>query len=319
MDFKLIVTVGPSILFREKLREVDSLGECIYRINGAHADADAFGHIVDVIRASLPDADIMIDLPGNKLRTANLAEPMRLIKGETVELFAYQLNCPEALTYIKPGDMILANDSTVKLKTVEVDDVSFRLVSHSDGIIHNNKSLHIKNISASLPFLFKRDMDLIKKTLDTDVQYLSLSYVRNAGDVVAAKKALTDNGDPSLKLIAKIETEPAVENLDEILSEVEFVNIDRGDLSAEIGIMNLPFVLEKVLSRAMDNGTRLFLATQFLKNMENMPIPLISEIMDLKQTLKYGVAGIQLSEETATGKYAVECAKLVFDLKDKCG
>ena len=115
-------------------------------------------------------------------------------------------------------------------------------------------------------------------------------------------------------LFAKIETAAAIDNLGYILQEVDNVNVDWGDLSTDVGILKLPLVQERIINSVLRSDKNILLATQFLKNMENNPVPLISELTALYETIKNKISGIQLSEETAIGKYPVECVKLVFDM-----
>lgn len=315
MAFRLIVTLGPAILNAEKLRAIDSSGHCIYRINGAHVGPDHVGRIADQVRSILGDAaEIMIDLPGNKVRTANLSEPIRLTKGNSFELPDYQINFPSFHEYVRPGDTIFANDSIYRLEVSKVANRTIHFKSHSDGLLLTNKGLHLPGITSKLPFLFERDQLLIKAACKYHLNIVSLSFVRTANDVLEAKALISEMTDHPPKVFAKIETEPALRNLDEILKVAETVNVDRGDLSADIGIMNLPAAQEKILTRAQSTGREIFLATQFLKNMETSPVPLIAEVADLYKTIRAGVSGIQLSEETAVGAHAVECVKLVFDM-----
>ncbi|VAX18029.1 hypothetical protein MNBD_NITROSPINAE02-66, partial [hydrothermal vent metagenome] len=161
MGFELIVTLGPAILAPERLREIDSCGDCIYRINGAHADVETARRIARTVRAVLPEPKIMIDLPGAKVRTCNLPEPIRLVKGDTFELSDYQINYPGSFGLIKPGDKILANDSNYRLEVTAVNGDSVKILSHCDGLLHNNKGLHIKGLPEKLPFFFEHDIGLI--------------------------------------------------------------------------------------------------------------------------------------------------------------
>jgi pyruvate kinase len=112
---------------------------------------------------------------------------------------------------------------------------------------------------------------------------------------------------------AKIETSSALDNLGRIFKEVDHVNVDRGDLSTDVGMLKLPAIQERVIESAKRAKKKIYLATQFLKNMELNPVPLIAEVMDLHNTIKSGVSGVQLSEETAIGRFPVECVKLGFD------
>lgn len=308
--FKTIVTVGPAVLNKDSLKRIDALGDCIYRVNGAHVDEKQAARMIGQIKAALPDAKIMVDLPCNKIRTANLAEPIRFIKGESFILYDYQINYPKFYTHLKKGDIVRANDSTLILEVVEVGRAVMKLLAHMDGILVSNKGLHVRGIHKDIPFLFERDRRLMDIAVSCRVNYLSLSYIRTVEDICQAREALKGT---DIHIIAKIETHSALERLDSILAEVESVLVDRGDLSTEIDILNLAATQEKIITAGINAGKDVYLATQFLKNMETKPVPLISEVLDLCKTVKSGIAGIQLSEETAIGRYPVKCVKLVFD------
>ncbi|MFH1305372.1 MAG: pyruvate kinase [Candidatus Omnitrophota bacterium] len=191
-----------------------------------------------------------------------------------------------------------------------MDKTFLKLLSHSDGMLLSNKGLHVKGIHGGIPFLFEKDKSLIGLANEIGAEYVSLSFVRDARDILEAKKSLKKD----IHVIAKVETRAALENLPEILGEVESVLMDRGDLSTEIDMLELSEAQDEVIGSALRAGKNIYLATQFLKNMEKNPIPLISEIMDLCKTVKSGVSGIQLSEETAVGRYPIECVKMVFDV-----
>ncbi len=317
--FTIIVSVGPSLLSnQEKLQEIDSYGNCIYRLNGAHLEPSGVSSFAKNLRESLRDPLIMLDLPGNKVRTKNLFDPIRLVKGYTVDLHKSQVNYPEFYTLLKPGDIILAQDATLTLKVKSVSNETIHAESHSDGLLLNNKGLHVPGIHEKIPFVFEKDLQLIKVACQEKLQCLSLSFVRNKQDIEQIKAILEKEHSSEMEIFAKIETAAALENLEEILSLVNQVNVDRGDLSSDIGLLNLPEAQEKIISTSKKHGKDIYLATQFLKNMEENPVPLIAEVMDLAKTLGQGVSGIQLSEETAIGKYPEKCVKLIFDIKDQC-
>lgn len=315
MSFNLIVTIGEALTSSpEKLRKIGSYGDCIYRINGAHIELAHLNAIVKKIRGILNRPKIMLDLPGNKIRTQGLSEPICLTKGETFDLYDYQVNYPQVYSFLKKGDIILANDSTTTLEVQSINGKTAKILSHSNGLLTNNKGLHMQGIYRHLPFLFEKDIELITYACAEQLDYLSLSYVRTAEDIQEVKRLLAQNDNAHIQIFAKVETAQAVENLSAILKEVDHINLDRGDLSADIGILNLPLTQERIIKSAQRAGKSIYLATQFLKNMEHNPMPSIAEIVDLYKTVKTGVSGIQLSEETAVGKYPVECVKLVFDI-----
>lgn len=312
MDFQVIVTLGPSNMNESVLRQIDSLGPCIYRINGAHTDADDIPRICETIQKTLPGAKIMVDLPGNKVRVSGLRAPILLEKGKMVAIKSDQLNFRDFYKYLKPGDTIHANDSVYTLEVESVDAYKITLLSHSTGPLTNNKGLHAQGIHQDIPFLFEKDLALIQAGTECKVDIISLSFVRTAEDVRHVKGILRELNNEHSQLFAKIETLSAVRNLGHILKEVDTVNVDRGDLSTDVGLFELASYQERIVEAVRRAGKKVFLATQFLKNMEHYPIPLIAEIIDLHKTIKTGIHGIQLSEETAVGKYPVDCVRTVF-------
>lgn len=310
MTFGIIVTIGPSVLAGETLEMINQSGPCIYRINGAHSDAKSASELIKIIRSRLPEAKIMIDLPGNKIRTANLDNPIQLNKNEPFSMRKTQFNFDKFHEFVKKGDIIFANDSTLKIEVMSVDSFFIHFKSHSDGILNTNKGFHLQGINDGLPFLFQRDLDLIEVSNKEKIAFISLSFVRNAQDVREAKKFIED----SSRIFAKIETKQSLSHLEEIMAEADNFNVDRGDLSADIGLVNIPSAQEKIISTAKSLNKKIFLATQFLKSMENQPVPYIAEVSDLARSIQIGINGIQLSEETAIGKYPKECVHLAFEM-----
>jgi len=162
-------------------------------------------------------------------------------------------------------------------------------------------------------FLFEKDKGLIELANKYNLAYIGLSFVRTKEDIVEAKKLITSDSI----IISKVETLAAVKNLVEILTEVEYILIDRGDLSTEIGLVKVPAYQDYIIDKAVFHGKKVFLATQFLKSMELNPVPTIPEVIDLYNTLKKGIYGIQMSEETAVGKYPKLCLDTIAGLIDE--
>lgn len=317
-NFKLIVTLGEALISSpEKLKKIDSLGDCIYRINGAHVLINSLHAIIKNLRKILQNPKIILDLPCNKVRTKALSDPIHLSKGETFELHDYMINYPKFYQHLKIGDLILAKDSTLTLEVAEINGPTIKILSHSDGLLENNKGLHVQGLQLNIPFLFQNDSELIKVACNEDLDYISLSFVRTAEDIKNVKKILRKYKNTTIQIFAKVETALAVDNLESILEEVDNINIDRGDLSADVGLLKLPTIQEYIIKVAKKARKNIYVATQLLKNMEKNPVPLIAEVIDLHSTIKSGVSGIQLSEETAVGKYPVECVKLVFDILNR--
>jgi len=314
MSFRTIVTVSPATVNTEILGNIDSKGDCIYRLNGAHVNSEQATRMITDIRKILPNAKIMIDLPGNKIRT-KLEAPIKLVKDKCIGISSEQLNYPDFYKLVNVGDIVYANDYkySFRVDDIGIEDKLVILQSNNDGELKTGKGLHVNGINKQLPFLFDRDLELINCSVINKIEYLSMSYVRDKADILEVKNILKKSNS-KLELFAKIETEDAVKNLGEIFEVVDNVNIDRGDLSADIGLENLPRTQERIVRSAIRANKNIFLATQFLTNMETYPIPLISEIIGLHDSILNGISGIQLSEETAIGKYPVECVELVFNV-----
>lgn len=312
MNFNLIVTLGPSILNHpSRLAEIADLGPCIFRINGAHSGPERTRATIERCRSLRPGIRLMIDLPGNKVRTSDLDDPIPLVKGEEITLLPDQVTVPEWWRYIEPGQTVLAHDAKYELEIVETADWGVRLLSRSDGVLASKKGLSVPGLADSLPFLFPKDYDLIDVGNADAIDFLSLSFVRTPHDV---KQTRLQVSSLNTKIVAKIETELALHNLDGIREAADAINVDRGDLAAAIGLIQIPTAQKAVVTYG---GREVYLATQFLASMVESPVPLIAEVIDLHRTIESGVRGIQLSEETAVGRYPVECVRLVFDLVAK--
>ena len=298
---RIITTVGPSLLYETPISTVHQ-DTYIYRINGAHGSPDDIEKHINEIRKQVPSADILMDLPGNKVRSRGMETPLQFEAGVPFELTSENTNYPDFFKHLEKGMVIIANESIFKFTIQELSENRIVLISNYSGQLLNNKGLHVGGIHKDIPFLFEKDKDLIKLANKHKLSFVGLSFVRTVEDIDSAK-ALIDGPE----IISKVETRAAVENLNEILQSVDNILVDRGDLSTEVGLEKIPAYQRFIVDRCLFYNKRAFLATQFLKNMEEKPIPTIAEVIDMYNTFKMGVYGVQLSEETAIGKYPREC------------
>lgn len=303
---KYILTTGPALANEVPLSQVHS-EKNIYRINGAHgAIADIEAGIKN-IRNQIPGAAILMDLPGNKVRTANIEVGIQLEKGKTFALRTDQFNYPDFYRHLQPGMTAWANDSVFEFEVVSADSEKIVFLSKSDGVLINGKGVHVRGIHRDIPFLFEKDRQLIALANQYRLDFVGLSFVRTAENVKEAKSLIGEG----TQVISKIETIDAVEHINEILPLVKYILVDRGDLSTDIGIEKIPRFQKYIIDKALYFDVKVFLATQVLKNMETKPIPTIGEIEALYEIMKSGVYGVQMSEETAVGRYVPECVELL--------
>jgi pyruvate kinase len=307
---RIIITTGPAYLNNNIIKD-NHQERYIYRINGSHGSMQNIKKTIDEIRKQVKNADILIDLPGNKIRTTNIKIPIRLNVNKSFILKQNQINFPNFYKYVKQGDTVYANDSIYTFKIKNINEKEIEFTSLSDGELKNNKGLHVRGINKSLPFLLAKDMEIIDLANKKGIKFIGLSFVRNVQDIKDAKKLIKKS-----IIISKIETAEAVKNLSSTLDSVKYLLIDRGDLSTDVGLIKIPYYQRHIIEKALARNKKVFLATQLLKTMETMPIPTIAEVMDLTHALKQGIYGIQLSEEVAIGKYPLECLKLIEEIEN---
>lgn len=303
---RYILTTGPALANEVPLKLVHN-EKNIYRINGAHGSIADIEAGIKNIRSQIPGAHILMDLPGNKVRTANIEVGIQLEKGKTFELLSSQFNYPDFYRHLQPGMTAWANDSVFEFEVVSADSERIVFLSKSDGVLINGKGVHVRGIHKDIPFLFEKDRRLIELANQYKLDFVGLSFVRTPENVQEAK-ALIGEGT---QIISKIETIDAVEHINEILPLVRYILVDRGDLSTDIGIEKIPRFQKYIIDKALYFDVKVFLATQVLKNMETKPIPTIGEIEALYEIMKSGVYGVQMSEETAVGRYVPECVHLL--------
>lgn len=307
---RFILTVGPALLHEVPITEIHN-EKNIYRINGAHGDIADIEEYIKEVRRQVPEADILMDLPGNKVRTRNLpGGNVTLEIGKEFSIPSECFNYSEFYKYLKPGMIAWANDSIFKFEVISANPEKIIFLSRSEGILTNGKGVHIRGMHDDIPFLFEKDRQLIALANQYQLSFVGLSFVRSVENVQEAKKLLNSE----ISVISKIETYDAVRDINRILAEVQYILVDRGDLSTDVGIVNIPRFQKFIIDKANYFNVKAFLATQILKNMETKPIPTIGEIEALYEIYKSGVYGIQMSEETAVGKYIRECVSVMNEM-----
>lgn len=302
---RFILTVGPALLHEVPLTDVHS-EKNIYRINGAHGNIDEIENYIATVRRQIPDADVLLDLPGNKVRTKDLPDGgITIENGKTFEVNSECFNYIDFYKSLEPGMIAWANDSIFEFEVVSADKDKIVFLSKSDGVLINNKGVHVRGIHGHIPFLFEKDRQLIDIANKWGLSFIGLSFVRRPEDVKDVRTLIGSKTE----MITKIETLEAVENINFILPLTKYILIDRGDLSTDISLVKIPRFQRYIIDKALYFNVNVFLATQILKNMETKPIPTIGEMEALYEIFKSGVYGVQLSEETAVGKHVKECVK----------
>ena len=306
----IIATLGPSLLTRTKIDSLIAAGVTIFRVNGAHTDAHMVASIVEKVRRFAGDrARIMVDLPTNKVRVMNISEPIVFGAGDTFVIDGFQLNYPDLWQRVRTGDEVIINDGMNRLRVTSVNGHSIEFQAEGAGQLGNNRGLiFTREIhAADFPYFFQRDLELIEAVNDLNVDLVGLSYLRHPRDKQEAKRRIRARRS----LVYKIETRAAFENLESLIEPEERILIDRGDLAGEIGLLQIPHAQDQIIRFAHRHRVEVYVATQFLAAMESSPIPQVAEVCALYEIVKLGVSGIQLSEETAVGKFPLEAVRWI--------
>lgn len=302
---RFICTIGPKILDRECLKKLHENGMNIARVNGSHGSLDDVKQMILFLKENLPaGVEILLDLPGNKIRTDNISEPIDLKEGAEFVI------SPENLTYralysrVEPGYRISAADGAIQLEVTSVEGDKIKTKVLIGGLLHNRKGINIRGIHDTIPFDFERDISLLNIAIETSIEWVGLSFVRSSEHVRRIKAQLVGT---AVGVVAKVETSEAVAKLDRVLAEADIIMIDRGDLEADIGRENVPLVAKRVIRRARELDVPVIVASQFLCSMLDNPLPFMAEVSDIANAVLDGADILMLSEETAIGAHPYDC------------
>ena len=263
----IICTIGPASLNKNVLNGLREEGMTIARINGSHGTLEEIEDMVKKLINLLPDekaTKILVDLPGNKIRTTNINLPMQFSTEDVIVLKKEMLTFPELYTVVEKGKKLLADDNTIIFEITDIQDNDIVCKCLNDGILKPNKGIHYTGGYHNLPFVFEKDMHLLDLAIKNDLDYVGTSFIRTVENVRRIKAFLDGT---NVKVITKIETVEAIENLSHILKETDYIMIDRGDLSTGVGLENVVWYQNEVLKQCLKSNTSVIIATQILKSM----------------------------------------------------
>jgi len=258
---------------------------------------------------------ILQDLAGPKIRIGKIkAGAITLESGALFTLTNQQLlgdenkvsvNYPDLPKDVKPGDTLLLSDGALELEVLAATDQDIRCRVIIGGSLSSAKGINLPARSIKAPSLTKKDKEDLAFGIEKEVDYVALSFIRNAADATAAKSFIEKRGS-AIPIIAKIEKHEALENIDEIIHDVDGIMIARGDLGVETPLEKVPLVQKLLIRKSNQAGKPVITATQMLRSMVDSPRPTRAEVTDVANAILDGTDAVMLSEETATGKYPVE-------------
>jgi pyruvate kinase len=319
---KIVCTMGPAVESPEKVRELIAAGMNMARLNLSHGGYPEHQARLDRVREAAKEAGvpvaILVDLQGPKIRLARFkAGPHDLARGDIFTITTDEVEGTKervGTTYkglpgdCKPGDRILIDDGKVTVEVVEVkgNDVVTKVIE--PGAVSNNKGINLPGVAVSVPALSEKDMDDLRWGLKAGADFIALSFVRSANDIVDVHRIMDEVGI-RIPVIAKIEKPQAVENLQGIVDAFDGIMVARGDLGVELPIEEVPLVQKHCIELAREAAKPVIVATQMLDSMITNSRPTRAEATDCANAVLDGADALMLSGETSVGEFAIEAVQ----------
>ncbi len=322
---KIIATLGPASSDRETMIELVKAGVDVFRINFSHADYEIVKKSVATIRDINAEfgysVSILGDLQGPKLRVGIVKEGSYLNPGDILTFTNEKIEGDARKVYmtyekfasdVKVGERILIDDGKLVLEVIETNETDLvRARTIQGGPLSSKKGVNLPNTNVSLPALTEKDIRDANFMLDLEVDWIALSFVRHAQDIIDLKELIKQHPTNRLKtpIIAKIEKPEGVRNIQQILMECDGLMVARGDLGVEVPMEEVPAIQKNLVEIARNYAKPVIIATQMMETMINSLTPTRAEVNDVANSVLDGADAVMLSGETSVGKYPVDVVK----------
>ena len=314
---KIVATLGPASSSKDVLLSLIKAGVDVCRLNFSHGKQEDHQKVINTIREInkkyKTNIGILADLQGPKIRIGLVKDGgINLINGTQVKITTKECIGDDNQIYItyetfpqdvKAGEIILLDDGKLQLKVVETNrkDTVICEVVHG-GVLTSRKGVNLPNTKVSIPSLTEEDLINLDFALENDVEWIGLSFVRKAEDIIDLKRIISRSGKTA-RVIAKIEKPEAIENIDAIIEVTDGVMVARGDLGVEMPLEEVP-VLQKMIARKCNIASKpVIVATQMLESMITTPRPTRAEVNDVANSVLDGADAVMLSGETSVGEF----------------
>ena len=322
---KIIATLGPATSSKEVMLELVKAGADVFRINFSHADYELVKRNVDIIREINQEygfnTTILGDLQGPKLRVGVVKDGSYLNPGDVLTFTNEKCEGDSTKVYmtyerfpqdVKVGEKILIDDGKLVLEVIETNEKdTVKAKTIQGGPLSSKKGVNLPNTNVSLPALTEKDIEDAKFMLDNEFDWIALSFVRHAQDIIDLKKLKKNHSNSEFRtpIIAKIEKPEGVKNIDEIMVECDGIMVARGDLGVEIPMEEVPVIQKRLVDKARYYSKPVIIATQMMETMINSLTPSRAEVNDVANNVLDGADAVMLSGETSVGKYPVDVIK----------
>ena len=323
---KIIATVGPSTESSEKLKQLILAGVDVIRLNMAHGADDWVSSLVkrlrDVSNEVQRHVAVMLDVKGPEIRTGVVAEPIELKIGDIFELFTaspsngvrgVNVNYPGLPADVNVGATVLLDSGLIRMNVLEKDATHVRCRVLTPGKLGSRRHINLPGVDVNLPSLTEKDERDIRAGVAAGIDFVALSFVRRADDILVLR-ALLDHLGSKARIIAKIEDQGGLRNLEEIVKVADAVMVARGDLGIEVDYHTLALVQTRIVDLCLTEGRPVIIATHLLESMIAAPMPTRAEISDVSTAVRERADAVMLSGETTTGLYPLECVEVIKNI-----
>ena len=325
---KIVATLGPASSDKSVLRAMFLAGLNVCRLNFSHGSYEDHSGVIKTIRELNEETGlnvaILADLQGPKIRTNEMENNgVELVNGSEVLIVTekvlgtaakFSINYSLLPADVQPGERILLDDGKLALEVIKTDgkkEITARVVH--GGILSSKKGVNFPNTKISMPSLTEKDLEDLEFALDQNVDWIGLSFVRSARDIIELKHIIA-NRKCKAKVIAKIEKPEAIEDIDAIIQESDGLMVARGDLGVEIPYQNVPIIQKMLIKKCIVHARPIIVATQMMESMINSISPTRAEVNDVANAVLDGADAVMLSGETSVGKFPVEVIKTMSNI-----
>ena len=323
---KIVATLSSLHYDRKFIAALLEAGVNVFRLNTAHQTPEEMGEMIDKLREYAPDAALLIDTKGPELRTSAHGDDLDVVAGQPLEVFGdiqgvsrgsvLYLTSNRFLETISEGSKVLIDDGALELIVTVKKADSVICTPQTDGVIKRRKSVNIPGIPIDLPALSERDMEFLRIAAKKNVRFIAHSFVRTREDIIRVQEFMRGEGSDA-RIIAKIENQQGIDNIDQILDHAYGIMVARGDLGIEIPGECVPPAQRMIVKKCIESKKPVIIATQMLHTMIENPRPTRAEISDVANAIYQRVDAIMLSGETANGKYPLEAVQTMTRIAEE--
>ena len=318
---KIIATLGPSCSSPKTIEEMMLSGVDVFRINFSHANHSEIEKIISTIRFLNKKnniyTSILADLQGPKLRIGNVEEGVNIVKDEILKFCSEQkfignnkrvyVKYKKFAKDVKIGEKLLIDDGKLIFEILETDNISnVKAKVIQGGPLYSKKGINLPNTKISLPALTEKDYEDAIFSINQNVDWIALSFVRNGSDLNELKKIIEAKSNHKIPIISKIEKPEALENIDEIISNSDGIMVARGDLGVEVSAAKVPLIQKQLVNKAKKSRIPVIIATQMMEGMIKSLTATRAEVNDVANSVMDGADAVMLSGETSVGKYPIK-------------